>query len=415
EKSPLIETKIYPFRSRVIKSNLPTSISLQKRLILEKSISVENAMLEGAKDQCIYVILGEYEVLQGEDKLKIKVYITNRITGQLSKIEKETSLRRAFQEIEASSLDLKKALSPLGLSGLEIQTDEKEVTIFIDDIYYGTTPFKREDLVPGKHKISLEKNGFEKINLYVVLEKDKIQTFQAKLKKTLERFGYLTINSDPQVAEVYLGNQFLGKTPLDNTKVKVGRNRLRISLENYIEEFQAVDIEPEKTISLNLKLKEGNTKEYYKTRLNIFQDYTYFDFSLFSLYGSLIFYSTYMYADYRISRDRDRLYAVTIWNELNTFNQIQNFSNNTNSINFQTSFTLELLYQQSQINQTEKNISTYKAIQNFSIAGVVGMLVSSVVFYKLGINSEAIEFGYLPKTIGQQQEEAFFSVRFRWD
>lgn len=413
EESPLIETKIYPFNSKVTKSNFTTSLFLNKRLILEKRVPLEKIMLEGALDECSLIISGEYEVFQ-TNKLKTKIYIADRVRGQISRLEKETSLKRAFQELEASSLEIKKLLSPSGLSGIEIQTEERGVTVLIDEVYFGITPLKREDLTPGKHKITLERDGFEKFSFYVNLEKNKLKAMQVKLKKLPEEFGYLSINSNPQGAEIYFGNQFLGNTPLEKTKVKTGRNRLRVSLENYIDEFQALDVEKEKTVSLNVQLREGNTKDHYKTRLNIFQDYTYFDFSLFSMYGSLIFYATYMYTDYRISKDRDRLYALTIWNELNTFNQFQNSLTNSNGINLQPSFALELLYQQSQINQTEKNISTYKAIQNFSIVGVVGMLVSSLVFYKLGINSEAVEFGYLPKASGQLQDEAFFAVRLRW-
>lgn len=418
EPNPLPQVIVYPFHSKEIKNKQNSSLLLEKKLISEQTLSKENAMIEGAKQNCEYVLHGEYLAIK-PDKLKTKIFLTNRINGKNQILEKETSIRRAFQELQENSLELKKILSPQGLSEIKIETNEENVKVIIDDIYYGNTPFIRKDLTPDRHKITLEKDGFETLNFSVNLEKGKTKHLKAKLKKLEENLGYLNVDSNPRGAEVYLGNQLLGLTPLEKFPVKVGANRIRISLENYVDEFKAVEIEKEKTISLNVQLKQGNTKEYYKKRFYIFQDYSYFDFSLYSLYGSLIFYTSYMYAWHKIGKEEDKLYAITTLHDLNTLNRIEVLLEkiNTNApdlAQYQSSFFSELFYQQFQINKTQRNMNFYKTIQNFSIFGVLGMLTSSLVFYNLGINSEAIEFGYVPKTFWNP-EEMYFSIRLSWN
>lgn len=418
EPNPIPQIVVYPFRSKEIKNKKSYSIYLEKKLISEHVILQDNAMLEGSKQNCEYVLFGEYFATR-PDKLKTKIFLTNRINGKTEVLEQETSIRRAFQELGESSFALKQILSPQGFSEIQIEASEENVKVIIDDIYYGTTPFIKKDLTPDKHKITLEKDGFETLNLFVNLEKGKSKTLKVKLKKLQENFGYLNIDSNPKGAKVYLGNQLLGVTPLENVAVRTGLNRIRVSLENYIDEFRAVEIEKDKSISLNVQLKEGNTKEYYKKRFHVFQDYSYFDFSLYSLYGSLIFYTTYMYAWHRIGKEQDKLYAITTFNELNTLNQIQVLSEkiNTNASDlnqFQTSFISGLFYQQFQINKTQENINVYKTLQNASMFGVFAMLSSSLVFYNLGINSEGVEFGYIPKTFCNADEMYFF-IRLSWN
>ncbi len=418
EPNPIPEVIVFPFNSKEIKNQLSRSIFLEKKLFSNQSIEPEEAMLEGAKQNCEYVISGKYLPTKN-DKLKIRIFITNRINGNMQVLEKETSIRRAFQELTENSLELKRALSPKGLSELQIDTNEKDVKVIIDGIYYGNTPFTKKDLTPDQHKITLEKDQFETLQFSVTLDIGKSKNLKIKLKQIQEEIGYLNVNSNPQGAEVFFGNKLLGVTPLVKVPVKVGNNRVRISLENYVDEFRGVDIKKEEVMSLNVQLKEGETKEYYKKRFHVFQDYTYFDFSLYSLYGSLIFYTTYMYSWHRIGKEKDKLYAIASFNELNTFNQIQVLTEkiNTNSpalLDYQVSILGGFLYQQLQVNKTERNVNFYKTIQNISVLGAIGMLSSSIIFYNLGINSDAMEFGYLPKTFWST-EEFYFSVRFSWN
>jgi hypothetical protein len=415
DEKPLEEIVVHPYNtSKTIspKTNFnPKFIPLEKKLITE----IEEGFHKTSKLGCSYILQGEFEET-GRDSLKINFELLNRKDGQKEIFSLNTSIRRAFQEIQANSTEFKKRLLKEVRAGLKIVNLEEGAFVYIDEEYAGKTPFEKLDLIPGRHKVLVLKQGYQRKEFEVNLEKDKILSYSIQLKKELLE-GKISVDSNPRGAEVFLGGSSLGFTPIENVSVPVGQNRLRLSLENHVDHFQGVEIEKDKPVRFIINLQEGDTEIYYKNRLKLFQDYTYFDFSLFSFYGSLVFYASYMYAGMRSSLVQDKLQSFVKYTDFTMLQTIQTTVEKSNTGasdlgNYQALVATELFYQQSQVNKTMVHVRRYESIQQLSILGAGAMLIGAGLFYFLGIESQAIEFGFQPKTYLQDKPEAYFKLSF---
>lgn len=372
----------------------PRYIRLETKLMESRPLLLEEALGEGKKNSCYYILTGEYKIL-GEDSLQIQLELTERREGKTKKFTENTTIKRAFQEWQSRSDKLKSYfLSDIG-SGITVKTGSEEgAYVYIDGEYIGKTPISRIDVLAGNHKLLITKEGFRRIDSLVELEKGKMSTFDYPMEKFLEE-GFISVNSNPPGAEVYLGSKYLGETPLQEMAIPVGVNRLRIMKEDYIDEYKSIDIKKGEKKKFEVPLRVGDTKTYYKNRLNVFLDYNYFDFSLYSLYGSFVFYGIYMYSGLRADRDRDNLYAIAQVNGFSLLASLQSLQTSTDQESLNTLIGT-LLYQQTQINKTTKNTDRYESYQNIGVAGVFTMLTLSGVFMYLGLTSDAFEFGYRP-------------------
>jgi hypothetical protein len=422
DENPLPMVVTHPYGKKVAeKKKLEKDhrfISLELKLLTEHSPSQGSAVQMGLKHNCSYILTGEYRE-NGTDALKTFFELTNRKTGQVDRFTMDTTIRRAFQEIQSKSGEIKSRLLGSGSAGIKIQTPELSGGfVYIDDEYIGKTPIERNDLIPGRHRILIIQEGYIRKEILVELEKNKIASYTIPLEKEKVE-GLISVRSVPQGAEVFLGGKSLGFTPIEKVQVPVGQNRLRLILENHIDHFQGVDIPKNKEEVFSIALMEGDTETYYKNRLKLFQDYTYFDFSLFSLYGSVVFYVSYMYAGMRSSVDQDRLQSFAKYTDFTTLQAVQTLYEKSGSGDadlglYQNGLALELLYQQSQVNKTMKNVERYERIQNMSVIGAASMLVSAGLFYFWGIESDAIEFGWKPSYYPTESSESYLKINFRF-
>lgn len=421
DEKPLEEVVVHSFGNpkKLPKkiSRDPKFIPLEMKLIPDESIFSEDAFRKGSKLGCAYVLSGEFEEL-GVDSLKTNFELTNRKDGKLEKFSLNTSVRRAFQEIQSNSEEFKKRLLGKGSAGVKITTPEEGAFVYIDDEYAGKTPLEKLDLIPGNHKLLILQLGNKRKEITINLEKDKISSYNIKLEKELIE-GKISVDSNPKGAEVFLGGNSIGFTPIENVSVPTGQNRLRLILENHVDHFQGVEIEKGKTSKFKINLKEGDTETYYKNRMRVFQDYTYYDFSLFSLYGSVIFYSSYMYAGLRSSTLQDKLQSFVKYTDFTMLQVAQTIADKSASGagdlgTYQSILAMELFYQQSEVNKTMTHVKRYETIQNMSVVGAASMLIAAGLFYFWGIESDAIEFGWKPAIHPQESSESYMKLNFRF-
>jgi hypothetical protein len=361
----------------------------------------ETALELGRNKKCFYILTGEYQI-QSEEVLETKLELTNRKNGNTETFSEKTSVTRAYQELTALSSKLKKKLFPKELSKLSIQTNEEDALVFLNGVFLGKTPLQKEELPMGKHTLSILKDGFEKLEKTILLSNLEVNQFQFELKKKLKQ-GKISVYSDPPEAEVFLGNEFLGKTPIENVDVALGQNRLRVGKEDFIEHFQGVEITKDKTLKINTKLKKGNTEEFYRNRLKVFGDYTYFDFSVYSLYSIVSFYIGYRYYDYRAGVQADSIRGQVL-GSITFLNAYQN------SPQFFTYFS----YQKYVIDRNQEIVDRYQNYKLGLARGAVGMLFLTGLFYYLGVENEAFEFAFTPSSYQNQSTEAFIQYRFRF-
>jgi hypothetical protein len=342
---------------------------------------------------------GEYKDT-GADALYTKVELTERRTGKTIEIIENTTIKRAYQELIPLFNKIKSKFLLKEPASLSIDTEnESEAFVFLDGEYLGKTPMERSDIFPGKHSLSISKPGFQRIEKIISPEPSKMSKYSFPLKK-IETSGTISVITEPSGAAVYLGNQYLGDSPIESIPVKEGMNRIRIIKEEYIDHFQGVEVKKDNPIKLKVNLKQGNTETYYKNRLNVFLDYNYFDFALYSIYGSIAFYATYAYSGYRIDVERSKLDGRNGRNFVSTISFYQSLATAMESSAGGLGFVETTVLQQYLINKTESDLRKYHEAQSISLIGMGSMVALSGIFYYFGISSDAFEFGMRPGTPG---------------
>lgn len=67
--------------------------------------------------------------------------------------------------------------------------------------------------------------------------------------------GYLTVDSTPQRANVYIDNVLSGQTPLRKTEMSIGRHTVKVSLEGYQDSVNTIEVGQNKTVQINAQLR----------------------------------------------------------------------------------------------------------------------------------------------------------------
>ena len=135
------------------------------------------------------------------------------------------------------------------LVGLDIQTTPDGAKIYIDNVYYGTTPLLITDLESGDYKIELKKSGYYEHEDWFHYNEDQYVFYEIYLK---EITGFLNIKVKPEHANITLGGrQITSKV----TEIPVGYYNLNIELFGYLEHSEKVTIYEEETTSLEITLE----------------------------------------------------------------------------------------------------------------------------------------------------------------
>lgn len=408
----------HDYNTQNLKPNLdkskfdPRYIPLEVEIIKEdKAIFREEAIKEGKEKDCFYMVTGEFK-LSGLDNLEINVEVTERRNGTFEIFKYKTGIKRAFQELKDMVSDISSKSFLTGFVEITIISEpEKDVFVYLDNELQGKTPLEKIKSLPGKHKILLIKDGFKRIEAEINIENSTANSFKFQLTPILN-ISNLSISTDPPEADIFLGSNYLGKSPIIDYPIPKGQNRIKISKEGFIDKFIGIDVVDSKKLYINHKLRKGDSDNFYKYNNNLFLDYSNFDFGLYSLYGSLMFYSMYMYSGYRESTELDRLNGKAIFTTFTFYQGLSTYFSDPNR--YGNAFLSSLAYQQTLVNQVWDSTQVYRNIQNLSVGGTISMLFLSVFFYSRGLNSENFEIGYSPqkdKTLGS---DAYFKYIYRF-
>ncbi|MCE9501543.1 MAG: PEGA domain-containing protein, partial [Leptospira sp.] len=371
----------------------PRYIKLEVAL-KEESIPpyLELALGLGRKNKCYYVVTGEFNS-PGDDRLAIKSEITFLRDGKNVFISTETSIKRGYQEMGDFVRKIKRSLMKRDPAVVKIDTgEEKDALVFIDGVYIGKSPIDKAEIPDGKHEFYVTKDGFQTEKKTFETFPDRKNDIKFNLSKK-EKKGKISVVSEPSGAEVYHGLTYLGDTPLRDIAVPTGSNRIRISKEGYIDHYQGVEITESETANINLKLRVGDTETFYKNKKYVYLDYTYNEFSTFSLYSFLFFYAGFIYANIQADRLHDRQKSKY------TYASMLTFVNQRTDITNETKVGL-YIYESQGINDLNRKINYYHTYGNNALfthprfnsirnmggwfaAAAFSMLASSVIFFYL--------------------------------
>lgn len=165
----------------------------------ELLFALENGMADWIQDGIITADeLGEY--LTTRVSLKTK-------TAQTPQSRKLTSDEGKFVFVLQEEIGLPKN-SPLA-GTVSVTSNPLKADVYLDGKRQGETPITLSDIREGKHDIILRKDGY-------LENRNNIEIVSGKLTPingTLVRPATLTLNSEPDGADIFINNQPYGKTP----------------------------------------------------------------------------------------------------------------------------------------------------------------------------------------------------------
>jgi len=123
-------------------------------------------------------------------------------------------------------------------AALDIITEPPGLIVLLDGVEKGKTPAVLEDVPAGPHKLRLygEHSGDieEQLNLS--------ESQRLNISRSLPKYGYLSVRTDPDKAEVILNGSSAGYAPLDGKKLSEGAYKLKLRKKGYEDTVKDLEI-----------------------------------------------------------------------------------------------------------------------------------------------------------------------------
>jgi hypothetical protein len=196
--------------------------------------------------------------VDGEDKGKAPITMNDirpgeHIVGARKKGFKsqEQTQRVASNENAIVSFRMEVAPPDRPHAGLKVQSTIPNAEVFLDGSSLGRAPVDRNDLDPGKHYVSVHRDGYTDFKREIVLQENQAVTLVADLSAT----GSLRILSTPEGAEVRIDGELIGRTPVAHD-VAAGDHVVEFRLKGYFDHKETMKAEGgrEKVYSVDMKL-----------------------------------------------------------------------------------------------------------------------------------------------------------------
>ena len=125
---------------------------------------------------------------------------------------------------------------------------EDGATVQIGGRVYGRTPITIRDLPAGQYYAILNQYGYKRTTKSITLPEIGKVRIVAEMEPIV---GYLTLESDPPRAQVFLdGVEYLGETPIVAKAIRIGSHSYEIRLENYLKLESRIEILEDRRYSL---------------------------------------------------------------------------------------------------------------------------------------------------------------------
>ncbi|MDI6785491.1 MAG: PEGA domain-containing protein [bacterium] len=200
----------------------------------------------------------EAEIYIDEELQKSRTPIENmRITAGKHKIRVVKDGYPTWSESVLVKRGEKKRISIIlkrSLSSIFVDSSNREANVFVDKKSYGTTPVRISDLVPGNaYAVTVEHDGTIVWNSTITLKAGEEKNIFVKIAS---KYGRAYITSLPPGAKIYMGDEFIGVTPLRDIKMPVGTHILKAVKEKGSEKTKSITIIEDKISFLNFALED---------------------------------------------------------------------------------------------------------------------------------------------------------------
>lgn len=136
---------------------------------------------------------------------------------------------------------------------LVVNSDPSGADLYLDGQLVGVTPYEGVAL-SGRYQLEARKNLYLPVKKEVFIRGGETQRENLRLKPN---FGFLKITSQPEGAQVFIGDRPMGQTPYTSPEMDKGQYSLKLSKSLYYSEEKQVAVEIDTTISYHVILKEA--------------------------------------------------------------------------------------------------------------------------------------------------------------
>ena len=201
------------------------------------------------------------EVLINNEKKGITPISISLKEGSYEVVLKKDS----YEDFEKKDINIEKnktldlgviKLTPLpSYATLEVETTPTNAKLYINGEEKGLTPYTVDKLKPGEYEIKITKSGYEDYKDKITLKDNENKTMKIQLSKISvtpppPSYGFLSVDSDPSGANVYVDNKNIGKTPINSYQLESGLHTIKLSLDGYNDYISNVTISSNSTNNL---------------------------------------------------------------------------------------------------------------------------------------------------------------------
>ena len=137
---------------------------------------------------------------------------------------------------------------------ISVNTNPQGARFFLDNAYKGDTPLNIRNVATGRHNIRIMLSGYEEWSRDITVLSSQVERIFVDLK-TQRTYGSISINSEPNGADIYLNDEYEGLTPLNLQNISAGKYTVKIFLPGYEEWVEEVSVSPSRTARVYAELK----------------------------------------------------------------------------------------------------------------------------------------------------------------
>jgi TolB-like protein len=139
---------------------------------------------------------------------------------------------------------------------LEVETDPKKASVFLDNEPIGKSPVTRQGVPSGSHMLEVKENGYDTAQKTVIITENKTTKIEIELKKLYK----MTVTSKPAGAKVLINNKDAGETPYTTTVKEDMKFELKLAKENYKEWKKNIKVGDDIEIDRELEFTDAYKK-----------------------------------------------------------------------------------------------------------------------------------------------------------
>jgi TolB-like protein len=134
---------------------------------------------------------------------------------------------------------------------LSIEANPTSADVFVDGQFKGKAPITLDELPSGTFRLKVTQELYEPLDEEIIIEDGKTNKQFIVLSP---RFGTLNITGSPASAEVIINGRTVGNLPLVNHRVGTGLAEIKISVKDYHEHEQFIQIDVNEMYPLHVDL-----------------------------------------------------------------------------------------------------------------------------------------------------------------